>query len=150
MDKLDRFLDQLQEEIFDEARQALGERGFDRWRNPRFNGRMESPDGWARVRGECGDTMEIFLKFDNGKVSQASYATDGCASSMISGSFASELAMGKRPEELADLSGDQVLSAIGRLPESDRHCTTLAARTVRAALDNYMGKAYGGHGRDQT
>ncbi|HAR33688.1 MAG TPA: iron-sulfur cluster assembly scaffold protein, partial [Desulfobacter sp.] len=29
--------------------------------------------------------------------------------------------------------------AIGRLPDDDLHCTTLAARTIQAALDNYMG-----------
>jgi len=136
---LDAFLDKLQEEIFDEAKQALGERGFDRWRNPKHNGRMENPDGWARITGECGDTMEIYLKFKDNHVVDASYFTDGCASSMVSGSFASELALGKSPEELTDITADDVLAAIGRLPEDDLHCTTLAARTIQAALDNYMG-----------
>ncbi|WP_321495019.1 iron-sulfur cluster assembly scaffold protein [uncultured Desulfobacter sp.] len=136
---LDAFLDKLQEEIFDEAKQALGERGFHRWRNPRYNGRMENPDGWGRVTGECGDTMEIYLKFSNNQVADASYFTDGCASSMVSGSFAAELTLGKTPEELTDITADHILAAIGRLPENDLHCTTLAARTIQAALDNYMG-----------
>jgi 2-polyprenyl-6-methoxyphenol hydroxylase-like FAD-dependent oxidoreductase len=30
-------------------------------------------------------------------------------------------------------------AAIGRLPDDDVHCTTLAARTIQAAVDNYMG-----------
>ncbi|WP_289019055.1 iron-sulfur cluster assembly scaffold protein [Desulfobacter postgatei] len=136
---LDAFLDKLQEEIFDEAKQALGERGFDRWRNPKYNGRMENPDGWGRVTGECGDTMEIYLKFKGNRVADASYFTDGCASSMVSGSFAAELTLGKTPEELTDITADQILEAIGRLPDDDLHCTTLAARTIQAALDNYMG-----------
>jgi len=136
---LDAFLDKLQEEIFDEAKQALGERGFDRWRNPRYNGRMENPDGWGRVTGECGDTMEIYLRFKDNQVADASYFTDGCASSMVSGSFAAELTLGKTPEALTEITADHVLAAIGRLPEGDLHCTTLAARTIQAALDNYMG-----------
>ncbi|WDP93193.1 MAG: iron-sulfur cluster assembly scaffold protein [Desulfobacter sp.] len=139
LDNLDKFLDQLQEDIFDEAREALGEKGFDRWRNPRYNGRMEDPDGWARVKGECGDTMEIYLKFNGGRVASASYFTDGCASSMVSGSFAAELTLDKTPEELTDITADHVLDAVGKLPEDDLHCTTLAARTIQAALDNYMG-----------
>lgn len=136
---LDAFLDKLQEEIFDEAKQALGERGFHRWRNPKYSGRMKNPDGWGRVTGECGDTMEIYLKFKDSQVADASYFTDGCASSMVSGSFAAELTLGKTPEELTDITADHVLAAIGRLPEADLHCTTLAARTIQAALDNYMG-----------
>lgn len=138
MHQLDKFIDDLQEKIFEEAKQALGEKGFDRWRNPKWNGRMENPDGFARVVGECGDTMEIYLKFENNRVSNASYFTDGCASSMISGSFAAELTIGRNPDELTDITSDTVLSKIGRLPEEDMHCTTLAARAVQEALTHYM------------
>lgn len=138
MDRLDEFIDHLQNEIFEDAKKALGERGFDRWRNPKWNGRMDSSDGHGRVTGECGDTMEIYLKFENNRVSRASYFTDGCASSMVSGSFAAELTLGRDPDELADITAETVLNAIGRLPEKDLHCATLAARTVQEALTHYM------------
>jgi nitrogen fixation NifU-like protein len=135
---LDDFLDKLQDEIFEEAKQALGERGFDRWRNPKFNGRMDDADAWARVKGDCGDTMEIYLKFENNRVCRASYFTDGCASSMVSGSFAAELTLGRDPDEITDIDAQAVLDAIGRLPEEDMHCATLAAGAVQEALNNYM------------
>jgi nitrogen fixation NifU-like protein len=138
MDRLDEFIDTLQHQIFEEAKEALGEKGFDRWRNPKWNGRMDSPDGYGRVTGECGDTMEIYLKFENNRVSKASYFTDGCASSMVSGSFAAELTLGRNPDELTDITAETVLNAIGRLPEKDLHCATLAARTVQEALTHYM------------
>jgi nitrogen fixation NifU-like protein len=138
MNNLDEFLDNLQNEIFEDAKQALGEKGFQRWRNPKFNGRMKNPDGHARVTGECGDTMEIYLKFKNNRVSDASYFTDGCASSSVSGSFAAELTLGKDPDEITDITEETVLNTIGRLPEKDLHCASLAARTVQEALSNYM------------
>ncbi|MBT6341688.1 MAG: iron-sulfur cluster assembly scaffold protein [Desulfobacula sp.] len=138
MNNLDAFIDNLQAEIFDNAKQALGERGFLRWRNPKFNGRMEDPDGYGKVNGECGDTMEIFLKFENNRVSKASYFTNGCASSTVSGSFATELSLGKNPDEIADITAEDVLNFIGRLPKEDQHCASLAARTVQEALSNYM------------
>jgi len=138
MDRLDEFIDNLQHQIFEDAEQALGKKGFDRWRNPKWNGKIDNPDGYARVAGECGDTMEIYLKFENNRVSKASYFTDGCASSMVSGSFAAELTLGRDPDELADITAETVLSAIGRLPEKDLHCATLAARTVQEALTHYM------------
>lgn len=140
MGNLDDFLDNLQNEIFEEARTALGEKGFDRWRNPRFQGRMPEADGCSRVRGECGDTMEIYLKFQDGRVRDATYFTDGCASSQICGSFAAELALGRDPDSLADITGDTVMNEVGKLPDDDTHCTVLAAAALQAALEDYMKK----------
>ncbi|MCP4021401.1 MAG: iron-sulfur cluster assembly scaffold protein [Desulfobacteraceae bacterium] len=140
MGNLDDYLDKLQDDIFEDARQALGDRGFDRWRNPKFNGKMADADGQACLTGECGDTMEIFLKFKNDRVCRASYFTDGCASSNVAGSFACELSMGRDPDQVADISQNAVLNAIGRLPESDMHCASLASRTVQEALSEYMSK----------
>ncbi len=150
MSNLDDFIDNLQEKIFDEARQAFGEKGFHRWRNPRYQGRMADPDARSRVTGQCGDTMEIYLRFDGDRVADASYFTDGCAASGICGSFASELAIGRDPDGLAGIDGDAVLAAIGRLPPEDRHCADLASEAVRQALDDYMKRRLrpaGGQGR---
>lgn len=138
MNDFDDFVNDLQNRIFDEAKEAYGEKGFQRWRNPLYNGRMASPDGYARVTGKCGDTMEIYLKFENNRVKDASYVTDGCASSAICGSFAAQLSIGKDPDELAEITGESVIKKIGRLPEEDRHCASLAAETVQEALSNYM------------
>ncbi|MFZ5569675.1 MAG: iron-sulfur cluster assembly scaffold protein [Thermodesulfobacteriota bacterium] len=140
MDNFDDFVNNLQAEIFEEAKSAYGEKGFQRWRNPRYHGRMEQPDAHARITGKCGDTIEIYLQFNNGCVSRASYFTDGCASSSLSGSFAAELAMGKNPDELADITGEAILQAIGRLPKEDHHCTELAAATLQEALHQYMSR----------
>lgn len=138
MDKLDIFVNDLQEQIFDEALKAYGEKGFERWRNPRFNGKMKNHDAHAKVTGTCGDTMEIFLKFENNRVKNVSYFTDGCASSSICGSFAAELSIGKNPDELSEITGETVIKTIGGLPKEERHCAFLAAETLQEALSNYM------------
>ncbi len=82
--------------------------------------------------------MELFFKFEKNRVKEGSYMTNGCASSSISGSFAVELALGKTPDELADITGEDVLKKIGRLPKEDKHCASLAAQTIQDALTNYM------------
>lgn len=138
MSDFDELVSNLQTQIFDEAKEAYGEKGFQRWRNPRYHGRMENPDGQSRIKGQCGDTMEIFLKFENNRVKEASFFTDGCASSSLSGSFAAELTIGKSPDELTDITGESVLNKIGRLPEDDTHCANLAAEAVQEALTDYM------------
>lgn len=138
MESLDDFVNNLQEQIFDEAKEAYGEKGFQRWRHPRYQGRMTDADAHARVMGQCGDSMEIYLKFENDRVKEASYFTDGCASSAICGSFAAELTLGKDPDALADINGETVLKEIGRMPQAERHCADLAAAAVQEALNKYM------------
>ena len=137
-DNFDSLVDKLQEQIFDEAKEAFGDKGFNRWRKPKYNGRMRDCDASASLKGECGDTMEIFLKFAADRVQSASYFTNGCASSSICGSFTAEMAIGKDPDELTKITGDAVLKKIGKFPKDDKHCAFLAAETLQEALHFYM------------
>ncbi len=84
--------------------------------------------------------MQIFLKFENDRVCDAAYLTDGCGSSTVCGSFAAEMAIGKNPDELIEITGDAILEKLGRFPEEDRHCAFLAAETLQEALNRYMAK----------
>jgi nitrogen fixation NifU-like protein len=140
-DELDKFVDLLQDQIYDETRMEFGEKAYKRWREPKFMERMASPDGYAKQTGTCGDTMEIFLKFENDRVTAAAFMTDGCGPSVVCGSYAAELSQGKSPEDLADFNGDVILEILGGLPEDHKHCAHLAAETVKRALDDYMGRA---------
>ena len=137
------FVDNLQDEIFAEAKRAWGETGFARWRSPRFHGRMENADGYGRVTGGCGDTMEMFLRVERGRVAEASYTTTGCGSSGLCGSFAAELALGKMVESLFDLRGEDVLEKIGTFPEEERHCAFLAISTLQEAANGYLVSSIG-------
>ena len=137
-DHLDNFINQLQQQIFDEARKTLGENGFQRWRTPKYNKRMENPDAFARITGSCGDTMEIFLKFHGQQVIDASYFTDGCGSSSVCGSFAAEMAIGKNPDEIITIDGNSILARLGHVSKDEEHCAFLAAETLQAALHDHM------------
>ncbi|OQX66108.1 MAG: iron-sulfur cluster assembly scaffold protein [Desulfococcus sp. 4484_242] len=137
-DEFDEFARNLQAEIFEETKQAYGAVAFERWLHPKYMGKIDHPDGYARVTGPCQDTMEIFLKFEDGRVSEASFQTDGCGSSAVCGSFAAELALGKTPDELLDVTGNAILKTLGGLPKEDEHCAQLAGETLQEALSNYM------------
>lgn len=139
-DELDDFVKDLQNQIFDETRAAYGEAAFERWRKPLYVGAMHDADGHSRVTGTCGDTMELFLRFENERVKEATFQTDGCGSSMVCGSFAAELAHGKSPDEITDITGEMILTVLGGLPEKDRHCAFLASEALQEALDDYMRK----------
>ena len=136
--ELDAIVGRIQDEVFAEAKDALGEKGFERWRNPKFCGKIAAADGFARVKGSCGDTMEMYIRIDGGRVREVSYMTDGCGSSSVAGSFAAELATGKTVEEVFELTGADVLKEIGSFPEAEEHCAYLAVQTLQEALNEYM------------
>jgi len=137
-DNLDSFIDGLQDQIYRETRAAYGDLAFERWQNMRYLGSMENPDGYARITGSCGDTMEIYLKFKNNHVKKASFQTDGCGTSAVCGSFAAEMALGGTPDELLEITGERILEILGGFPEEDEHCAFLAAETLQEALNNHM------------
>ena len=137
-DKLDDFVKNLQNQIFDETRATYGEVVFQRWLNPLYMGVMNDADGYGRVTGSCGDTIEIFLRFEKGNVKEALFQTDGCGSSTVCGSFAAELALSQTPDELIEITGERILEVLGGLPKEDRHCAFLAAETLQEALNDYM------------
>ena len=137
-DNLDSFIDGLQDQIFQETRAAYGDLSFERWQNMRHMGSLENPDGYARVTGSCGDTMEIFLRFQTDYVQKATFKTDGCGASAVCGSFAAEMAIDKKPDELLEITGNKILEILGGFPKEDEHCAFLAAETLQEALNNYM------------
>ena len=134
----DEFVNELQDQILDETKEVYGDKAYERWQNPRYRGTMKEPDGYARLRGGCGDTMEIFLAFENDIIREASFQTDGCGSSIVCGSFAAEMAIGKNPDEVMEITGESVMEQLGKLPKEDSHCAFLAAETLHEALNDYM------------
>jgi|WetSurMetagenome_2_1015567.scaffolds.fasta_scaffold456624_1 nitrogen fixation protein NifU and related proteins len=107
-------------------------------RNPRNMGEMSDADGFARINGPCGDTMEIWIRVNNNAIVQSAFMTDGCGTSVASGSMVTEVARGKSVFEAQKISQNDVLAALGGLPESSQHCALLAATTLKAAVKDYL------------
>ena len=139
-ESFDNFVKDLQNKIFEQTRAEYGDIAFQRWLKPLYMGSMENPDGYGRITGSCGDTIQMFLKFENGKVKSALFQTDGCGSSAVCGSFAAELALGKSPEEIFDISGESILKKLGNFPEEDKHCAFLSVEALQDAVNEYMVK----------
>jgi nitrogen fixation NifU-like protein len=136
----DKFVRDLQEQIFEETKEAYGEAAFHRWLDPLYMGTIKEPHGYACLTGVCGDTMEIFLKFENDRVKEASFLADGCGSSIVCGSFAAEMSLGKNPDKLLEVTSEAILEKLEKLPKEDEHCASLAAETLQEALNDYMMK----------
>jgi nitrogen fixation protein NifU and related proteins len=101
-------------------------------------GTMDSPDAAAFLKGNCGDSMKISLRFHDDRVVDAKYWTDGCRMSSACGAAAAKLALNRTPEEIADIDYRAIEEEVGGLPEEDYHCATLAAGTLQEALRTYL------------
>jgi len=137
-ENFDNFVEDLQNQIFEQTKADYGDVAFQRWLKPLYMGTMDNPDGYGRITGSCGDTIQIFLKFENEKVKKALFQTDGCGSSAVCGSFAAELALGKSPDEILDITGESILKKLGSFPEEDKHCAFLSVEALQDAVNDYM------------
>lgn len=119
-------------------RQVYSGEVIDHALHPRNLGDMKDADAFGRITGPCGDTMEIWLKVNGSVVIAASFATDGCAATISTGSMVTELVKGKTVSEVLRVSQQDILDALGGLPEGNQHCALLAADTLKKAAKDYL------------
>lgn len=129
---------ELEQTVMEDMKQIYSEKTIDHFLNPRNLGKIPGHDGSGRITGPCGDTMQICLKVKDGKVTNASFWTDGCGPSIASGSMATELAKGKSIPEAQRITQQDILDALGGLPQESLHCALLAADTLKEAVKDYL------------
>ena len=130
--------EKFQELIKQEMRKVYSEAVVEHSMNPRNLGELEDADGFARVTGPCGDTMSIWLKVNGDSIINAGFTTDGCGTSIASGSMVTEMAKGRNIVEIQRISQQDVLNALSGLPEESEHCALLAANTLKEAVKDYL------------
>lgn len=126
--------DKLQEQIKIKMLEIYSATVVDHNLNPRNLGSFKDADGFGRVTGPCGDTMEIWLKVDDDTIVKTGFATDGCGTTIASGSMITEMARGKSLIEAQKIGQQDVLDALDGLPEESEHCALLASNTLKAAV----------------
>lgn len=126
--------DQLQEHIKNQMREIYSETVVEHNLNPRNLDSFSDADGYAQITGPCGDTMEMWLKVNGNTIVKAGFTTDGCGTTIASGSIITEMAKSKSLTEAQRISQKDVLDALDGLPEESEHCALLAANTLKAAI----------------
>ena len=101
---------------------------------------IKNPDGYARVEGNCGDTMELSFKVKDGRITETHHWTNGCSVSGQCVEAAARLAMDKTPAEIKRINMMHIMDQVGRLPDSHLHCAQLAETTLQKALEDYQQK----------
>ncbi|NLT74359.1 MAG: iron-sulfur cluster assembly scaffold protein [Chloroflexi bacterium] len=114
------------------------EKAIDHFITPRNIGRMDHPDGFARVKSDIHeDQIELYIRVEEGRVAEIKYLTFGCVAAIASSSITSELATGLPLDEAVRLTAQQVSEALGGLPEGKLECSVLAPEALRQAIADY-------------
>jgi nitrogen fixation NifU-like protein len=117
------------------------EKVMDHFMNPRNVGKIEDADGIGEVgNAKCGDIMKIYIKVDNGVITDVKFNTFGCGSAIASSSMATEMIKGKSVDDALELTNKAVAEALDGLPAHKMHCSVLAEEAIKAAIEDYRAK----------
>jgi nitrogen fixation NifU-like protein len=108
----------------------------DHYKRPRNQG--ELPDATASVKVTnpvCGDTLELAVRVDRGRVTAARFRTHGCPPAIACSSLLTEMLLGKDLQEIGQITADQISDALGGLPPATKHASQLAEDSLDALLD---------------
>ncbi len=119
------------------------EKVMDHYRNPRNVGKIDNPDA-VGIAGSlaCGDQLKIYLKIENGIVTDAKFQTFGCGSAVASSSILTEMIIGKPVEEVRKITNKDITDELGGLPPEKMHCSVMGYEALEDALKNYKTDDY--------
>ncbi len=129
---------ELNKQLIESMKQIYTETVADHAINPRNAGRIQNPDGLGSRTSSCGETMEIRIEVKRDNIADATFWTDGCSATVACGSMATQLIKGKDVTQALAIGQDDILTALGGLPEGNHHCALLASNAVKAAVLDYL------------
>ncbi|TDI14402.1 MAG: iron-sulfur cluster assembly scaffold protein [Acidobacteria bacterium] len=112
---------------------------LDHFENPRNVGDVPGSAAVATVENmDCGDRVRLSLRInDSGIILEARFRTFGCVAAIAASSMTTEMVVGLDLESAVALTDLQVAAALGGLPPSKVHCSVLAERVIRKAIENF-------------
>ena len=117
---------------------AYTDKVMDHFANPRNVGEIPDADGIGEVGNPvCGNIMKMYLKIDNGVITDIKFKTFGCGAAIATSSVSTEMIKGKTIEEALKITNKQVIDQLGGLPPAKIHCSVLAEQAVKAAIADY-------------
>jgi nitrogen fixation NifU-like protein len=108
---------------------------LDHFQNPRNVGDLSDADVTAEIENPaCGDVLRLALKIDSGRISEIRFKAKGCVASMACASALTEMVAGTPVVDARKLHRDNLIAAVGGLPQASTHAAQLALDTLSAAL----------------
>ena len=108
---------------------------LDHFQNPRNVGELTDADAAAEIENPvCGDVLRLTLKISAGRITQAKFKAKGCVAAIGCGSALTELILEKTLTDAGKLRREEIVAAVGGLPQASTHAAQLALDALSAAL----------------
>ena len=110
---------------------------LDHFQHPRNAGEVADPDASVQLENPaCGDVLKLTLKVRDRRIDEIRFLAQGCVSAVACASLLTELLQGKTIAEARQLRREELVRAIGGLPEASLHASHLAMDALTAAIKN--------------
>jgi nitrogen fixation NifU-like protein len=117
---------------------------IDHFMNPRNVGELpdNETDGYGLVGDpSCGDQMKLWISIRAGKIEKIAFKSFGCPGAIATSSMLTDLAKGKTIQEARRITDDDVIEALGGIPERKKHCSLLGVLALQAAIKDWERKS---------
>jgi NifU-like protein involved in Fe-S cluster formation len=109
-----------------------------RFKNPNNAGDLKTFNGRGTAGDPgCSDVVDIKIKFENGRIKNASFKVFGCPGAVSATDVFLDMIKGKNIEEALSVKEEDIARALGGLPIESMHCTHLPTEAFRKAKENY-------------
>lgn len=107
--------------------------------NPRNIGVIDNADVIIQVGDpSCGDSLLLFMKIEDDVLIDVKFRIKGCGAAIATSSMATQMAKGKKLEEVLKLTNQEVASALDGLPEEKMHCSSIAVGALHEGILRYL------------
>lgn len=113
--------------------------------HPKNMGEIKNASGIGEVGNPtCGDIMKVYIKVENKKgqeiIKDIKFKAFGCAAAIATSSMTTQLAKGKTLEEAEKIGMNSVVESLGGLPKIKLHCSSMAEKALKKAIEDYRNK----------
>jgi nitrogen fixation protein NifU and related proteins len=113
---------------------------IDHFTNPRNAGELSESetDGYGLVGDpSCGDQMKLWISVKSERIEKIAFKSFGCPGAIATSSMLTGLAKGKSIEDARRITDDDVVEALGGIPERKKHCSLLGVQALQAAIKDW-------------
>jgi nitrogen fixation NifU-like protein len=119
---------------------------MEHFQDPKNVGEISDPDGVGTVgNASCGDIMQMFIKVNGDKITEAKFKTFGCGAAIATSSILTERIKGATLDEAIKISEETSKEVLSQLPKEKVPCFTLATDALKLAIEEYRCKRTGVH-----
>lgn len=119
------------------------------FQQPKNVGEIKNADIVGRAGNPvCGDVMWIYVKLKKNKstklgeevIDDIKFKTMGCAAAIGTSEVICELAKGKKLNDAANITKNDIIEYVDGLPPIKVHCSILATEALRNGIEEYKKK----------